>query len=419
LSNFFESITLTNKTKYMQQVLRIAGVAMIALVITACGAKKKDKKDEEISKTKAKIEKLKKEKNGLDVEIRQLEAQLAKLDPASAAAKARLVAMQTVKADSFTHYVDLQGKIDAENVAYVAPRGQGGVVKAIYVNTGSKVSKGQLILKLDDVLARQGVIAAQQQIGGIKAQLDQAQSIYERQQNLWKQNIGTEVQVLNAKTNVESLQSQLRAAEANVRMAQEQVNLSNVYAEISGVIDAMNIKVGEFFSPQSAANAFAGIRIINTNNLKVQINVPENYSNRIKEGSELKVTIPEANDSLTTRVSVVGKFIDPTSRSFTVEGKIPANKNLRANQVANVRIRDYAAANVISVPVNVIQTDEKGKYVFVAQKSGDKLVVRKRAVVVGEMYRGLAEIRSGLTVGEQILTEGYQTAYEGQVVRES
>ena len=402
----------------MQQILKVTAASLVMMILVACGAASKDDKEKELKETRDKIEKLKKEKNGLDVQIRQLEAKLDKLDPASAASKAKLVTLKTVGIDSFSHFVDLQGKIEAENVAYVAPRGQGGVVKAIYVKTGSHVNKGQLIMKLDDAVARQGVVSAQQQIGGIKAKLAQAQSIYERQQNLWKQNIGTEVQVLNAKTDVESAQSHLQAAEANVRMAQEQVNLSNVYAEISGVIDAMNIKVGEFFSPQSAAMPGSGIRIVNTNNLKIQVNAPENYISRIKEGTELLVEIPEAgNKVFRSKVNVVGKFIDPTTRSFLVEGKIPVDRDLRANQVANVRIRDYAAANVITVPVNVVQSDEKGKYVFVAEKSGDKLVVKKRSVVVGEMYRDLAEIRSGLTAGEQIITEGYQTVYEGQVVK--
>ena len=401
----------------MQQVLKISIAAMMLVLIAGCGATKSDKKDEELTKTKAKLEKLKKEKNGLDVEIRQLEAQLDKLDPAAAAAKAKLVTLQTVGTDSFSHFINLQAKIDAENVVYVAPSGQGGIVKAVYVQSGSRVSKGQLILRLDDAIARQGVVTAQQQIGGIKAQVAQAQSIYERQQNLWKQNIGTEVQVLNAKTNLESLQSQLYAAEANVKMAQEQANLSNVYAGISGVVELMNVKVGEFFSPMSAARPESGIRIVNTGNLKVKINAPENYASRIKEGTVLEVVIPEANNkTISVKVGVVGKFIDPINRSFLVEAKLPQDKDLRVNQIANVRIRDYEANNVITIPLNVIQTDEKGKYVFIAEKSGDKLIVRKRVVDVGEAYNGVAEIRNGLTVGEQILTEGYQTAYEGQVV---
>jgi len=83
--------------------------------------------------------------------------------------------------------------------------------------TLSKATK-RLVKKLDDVVQRQSLAAAEQQISGIQAQLEQANSIYERQQNLWKQNIGTEVQVLNAKTNSETLKSHLASAQASIRL---------------------------------------------------------------------------------------------------------------------------------------------------------------------------------------------------------
>ncbi len=162
----------------------------------------------------------------------------------------------------------MQGKIDADNVAYVAPAGQGGIVKAVYVKSGNRVNKGQILLKLDDALARQAVVGAQQQSGVLKARLAQAETIYERHQNLWKQNIGAEINVINAKAEVDALQSQLRAAEAQVRIAQEQADQSNVRAQISGVIDQVNINVGEFFSPMSAADPRSGIKIVNNSSDK-------------------------------------------------------------------------------------------------------------------------------------------------------
>ncbi len=398
----------------MQQILKITAAASLALALLACGAGANDK-NPDLGKLKTKLEKLKGEKKGLDEQIRQLEDQLDKLDPEAAAMKAKLVTLQTIGTDSFSHFIDLQGKIEAENVVHVSPKGMGGVVKAIYVKTGSKVGKGQLLMKLDDALARQSLASAQQQVNTLKTRADQAQTVYERYQSLWKQNIGAEINVINAKADVDALKSQVAAAEAGVRMAQEQVNQSNVYAEIGGVVDAVNIKIGEFFSPQSAA--MAGIRIVNTGTLKVVVNVPENYSSRIKEGTTLQLTLPESdNKIIVTKVNVVGKFIDPINRSFIVEGKVPADKDLRANQIASVQIRDYSMANVITVPVNVVQTDEKGKYVFVAEKNAEKLVVRKKMVDVGEVYNGLAEIKNGLSAGQQIITEGYQSTYEGQVV---
>ena len=68
------------------------------------------------------------------------------------------------------------------------------------------------------------------------------------------------------------------------------------------------------------------------------------------------------------------------------------------------------------VPVNVVQTDEKGKYEYVVEKTGNKTVARKKPVTVGEVYNGDIEIKSGLKGHEPIITEGNRTVYDGQAV---
>ena len=400
----------------MQKILNVTLAASLVVLIAACGSSTKDKKGD-AGDLKVKLEKLKKERNGLDAQMRQVEEQLAKADPSSVQAQ-KLVTVDTVVISDFTHFIELQGKIDADNVAYVAPAGQGGIVKAVYVKSGSRVSKGQLILKLDDALARQSVIGSEQQAGVLKARLSQAQTIYERYQNLWKQNIGAEINVINAKAEVDALQSQLRGAEAQVRMAQEQANQSNVTAEISGVIDQVNIKVGEFFSPQSAADPRSGIKIVNNSSIKIITEVPENYAARVKKGDVVEIIIPESGKAAyKSTLSVVGAAVNQTTRSFTTEAKLPADPILKPNQLATMKILDYQAKAVVTVSVNVVQTDEKGKYVFIAEKNGDKVVARKKPVVVGESYNGIIEIKSGLSAGDLIITEGYQTVYDGQTVK--
>jgi membrane fusion protein, multidrug efflux system len=396
--------------------ISVLTVAVAALIIAGCNSSARDKKSD-TADMKVKLEKLKKEKNELDADIRKLEDQIAKADPKAAQQVQKLVSVDTLRIQDFTHFIELQGKIDAEGMAYVAPTGQGGQVKAVYVKAGQKVSKGQLILKLDDAMARQSVIAAQQQTGVLKARLAQAQTTYERHQNLWEQNIGTEMNVINAKADVTALQSQLNAAQAQVGMAQEQANMSNVYAGISGMIDEMNVKVGEFFSPSGAAMPGRGIRIVNNNNLKIVTNVPENYVTRIKKGDKVEIVIADSDKPpYQSVISMVGGSIDPTTRSFTAEAKLPSDPLLKPNQTATMKILDYSAKGAIAVPINVVQSDEKGKYVYVMVKEGEKNVVRKKVVLVGEAYNGLIEIKSGLTGGELIITEGYQSVYEGQVV---
>jgi multidrug efflux pump subunit AcrA (membrane-fusion protein) len=113
---------------------------------------------------------------------------------------------------------------------------------------------------------------------------------------------------------------------------------------------------------------------------------------------------------------VAGRLIDPNSRSFYIEGKIPADKDLRPNQLALVGIKDYAADSTITIPVNTLQNDEKGKYVLVAAKENGKLVAKKRPVVVGELSGDKLEVKSGLQAGDQLITDGFQGLYDGQAI---
>ncbi len=146
--------------------------------------------------------------------------------------------------------------------------------------------------------------------------------------------------------------------------------------------------------------------------------MPENYASRIKKGDAVEVIVPESGKPpYQSSISVVGAAVNPTTRSFTTEAKLPADPVLKPNQLATMKILDYEKKAVVTVSVNVVQTDEKGKYVFVAEKSGDKVIARKREVTVGESYNGMIEIKNGLGSGDLIITEGYQTVYDGQSVK--
>lgn len=357
--------------------------------------------DNSLAAKKKKLEDLKAQQIKINEDIAQLQAEIVKLDPSAAQqAKAKLVTIATIQPDTFAHYIDLQGTVEAENIAYVTPENQGGQVQAIYVKQGDYVNKGQLLLKLNNETART-------QLGPLQVQLSNAEDILRRRQTLWQQGIGTEVELTNAKAQVEGLQKQISAV--NVQLGQY-----NVYAPMSGVAETVNIKVGETFSAQTAN--MAGIRIVNTNNLKVTANVPENYLGQVKQGSDIRVSFPDINQTIHTKVTVTGKIIDPNSRSFYIEAPVPSTNNIRPNQVAVVQIEDYSSKSAITIPVNTLQTDETGKFVLVATNENGKLIARKRTVTMGKMYGNQLEIMSGLQAGDQIITEGYQGLYDGQLI---
>jgi RND family efflux transporter MFP subunit len=238
--------------------------------------------------------------------------------------------------------------------------------------------------------------------------LSLAKTLYERRKNLWDQKIGTEVEVLQTKNNVENLEKQ-------IDLLKEQLDQSNVYAGIGGVADLVTIKLGETFSAASATQM--GIRIVNTGNLKVTANVPEAYQAKVHEGTNLVVTMPEDNNkSINTKVSVSGKVIDPSTRSFYIEGRIPGNGSFRPGQIAMVRIQDYTSANAITIPINTIQNDDKGKFVMVAATENGKKVAKKKPVTVGMLYGDTLEVKSGLQAGDILITDGFQGLYDGQQI---
>jgi RND family efflux transporter MFP subunit len=374
---------------------------LLSFLAISCGDARKDEQGS-LNDKKARLQKLKTDQKKLGEEIALLEAEIRKEDPTAIAGTAKLVAVNAVGAGDFQHYIEIQGKIDAQNISYVAPpNGQGGVVTALYVRQGQQVRKGQVLAKLDDQLIRQ-------QIEPLRVQLATAEDTYRRTKNLFDQGVGTYQNVLNARTQVETLQRQ-------IGVIQKQAALMTITAPASGVADQVNVRVGEFFTGNSPAGP--QIRIVNTSDLKVVAAVPEAYLGRVGVGSRLQIELPEQNNRIIdATVNVAQKVIDPNTRSFQIEARIPSDASLKPNQLARVRILDYTSNNAITVPLNVVQTDEKGKYVYIMVTENGKNVARRRTISTGESFNDQIEVKSGLNSGDRVITEGYQELYEGQVI---
>ncbi len=367
-----------------------------------------------LDKKKAELEKLKTDKESIDTKITALQKDIDKLDTSAALEqKPKLVSLTTLEAAPFKHYLELQGTVDNRNVSYITPTGQPGQIKAIYVKQGDHVKKGQLILRLDNAVALQNVEAVKQQLGGVKAQLALAKSLYERQKNLWDQHIGTEVQLLQDKTAVEAYQNQLKSIQAQINLSQAQANQSNVYSDVNGIVNTVTAHVGDVFSGSSLGPS---IEIVNDADLKITVNVPENYASQVSKGTSVEVDITDINKSFNSKISFLSQAIGVNSRGFTAEIKVPSNISLRPNEIAIVKILDYSDTSTIAINVNTLQNDEQGKFVLVAAKEGNKMIARKRKITVGKLSGDKIQITSGLQAGDQLITDGYQSLYDGQSI---
>ena len=387
-------------------------ISLLTLTLFASCGKKKSSDSAELSKKKAELAELKKQQDNLSAQIGKLEKEIVQLDPSSAKAEnAKLVSIDSpIQYRVFNHFIELQGKVESENISFVTPRGMPGQVKQIFVKKGDYVKKGQLLLKLDDAIARQSVIAAERGLETMRVQLDFARNIYQKQKNLWEQNIGTEIQLITAKNNVETLENQMKSMQEQIKINREQLQMTQVFSDVAGVAEEVNVRVGESFMGGMQ------IKIVNTSQLKVSTQVPENYIDRVSTGKPVVIELPDLKKSISTQVSLTGKIIDPNSRSFYMEAHLPSDKDFYPNQIALIKIRDYNNAKAVVAPLNTLQNDEKGKYIMVISNESGKNIARKKVVTIGQIYGDQVEVKSGLTIGDRIITEGFQGLYDGQLI---
>jgi len=360
---------------------KLVYLTVILSLAAACTNKPKDKATE--------LADLKKQQADISSKITKLEGEIGKKD----SVKTIDVSSFKVKAGQFTNYVAIQGKIDAQDNVTAYPQAS-AVITAINVKAGDHVSKGQTLVQLDNSVLRQNIDQAQ-------AQAALAQTLYQRQKNLWDQKIGTEVQFLQAQTNVQTTEKQVSAL-------RQQADMYRIVSPISGTIDQMDLKLGQIAAPGSA-----GIRVVNADVLKVKADVPESYSGSVHLGDNVKILIPDANDSLMAKISFAAKVIDPASRSFAIEIKLPNRGALRPNMTAVLNIANYSKSNAISIPTKAIQKSESGDYVFVNVNG----IAKRKNIVEGAMSGSMNEIKSGLSAGDEVITEGASELEDGDKIR--
>jgi membrane fusion protein (multidrug efflux system) len=370
---------------------RLLVALSMVIFLAACSASSNDNKE-------ARLKELKAKQTEISKEIKKLEEEIAKANPNKKEARAKDVAVADLAPRKFDYYVETQGSVESENNIVISPE-TAGVVTQVYVTEGQQVSKGQVLAQIDNS-------SQLRNIESMKAQLELATSIYNRQKNLWDQKIGTEVQYLQAKTNKESLEKQIASLE-------EQNNKSRIKSPINGIVDYVAIKAGESVSPGILSGAF---RIVNNNDLKLVASVSEAYVTNIKKGNKVIVSIPELKKDITTTVSFVGRNINALSRTFNVEAKLESLPDLRPNMTATIKVIFDTKNNAIVVPVNVIQTLNDEKIVYIAETKGKKTIARKKTVKVDGVYGNEANVE-GLNAGDKIVTFGYQGLNDGDPIK--
>ena len=300
----------------------------------------------------------------------------------------------------FKHFVDVQGHVDATENVVANVKSAGGIITKIHVTEGKSVIAGALLAETD----ASAYIA---NIEVLKTQLATATTVYEKQKRLWDQKIGTEIQYIQAKAGKETL-------EKNILALKEQVDMTRITSPISGIVDEVMLKVGQLASPQVPNN---GIRIVNMNSLKVKADIAESYARNVRSGNDVTIIFPDIDKEIKTNISYVGKNINALTRTFNVEAKLGNADDYHPNMIAVMKIVDYKAQDVLTLPINAVQNSEEGQYVMLAQNKGVKMIATRRVIKTGKTSGNIVEVVSGLMKGDKLITIGYQDLNEGDEIK--
>ena len=359
-------------------------ISLIAILLSACSS-------DELTKKKAELADLKKQEAEIKTKIATLVKDIAKLS-GQKVTNSQLVSVTKITKSSFSHYIDVQAKVDGEENITVNSQVPGTVTK-INVSAGATVSKGQVLAEIDNETYLKS-------LDELRTAREFANTVYLKQKNLWDQKIGTEIQFLQAKNTLESLDKKLITLN-------QQIEMTKIKSPINGTVDEVYLKVG-----QMAAPGMPGIRVVNMSKLKIKADIAESYISKVKMGDEVEINFPDMNQTIKAKLTYVGKVIDALNRTFNVEISLPANSSLHPNMVAVIKIADYTNTSTFVLPANVVQITDEGTYVFVAEKN----IAKKRNVIAGKNYKGTIEITEGLNENDPIITTGFQDIVDGQSI---
>ncbi|MCU0369970.1 MAG: efflux RND transporter periplasmic adaptor subunit [Bacteroidales bacterium] len=286
------------------------------------------------------------------------------------------------------HSLGYSGTVEASQVIPLSFRTV-GTVEEIFVETGDRVSKGQLLATLDDTELQNIYHAA-------LSKYKQAEDAYNRLKQVYEQGSLPEIKWVEMQTSYDQAGSSLELAKNNLEKCR-------MLSPVEGIVGRRNIEPGQ----SSLSLTSAPIELVRIEKVSVKISVPENEINKIREGEAATVRVAaldgKSYEGTVTHISPVAELM---SRTYTVKINLenPGNE-LKPGMVCDTRLDLETGRDILVVPKNAVSKDPAGiTYVFVV--ASDNKTVRKQPVRTGRYHENGIEILEGLSEGQTIVSEG-------------
>ena len=308
----------------------------------------------------------------------------------------------------------LPGSLLAYEESPIYARTSGYLVRW-YRDIGSRVTKGELLAKIDTPEVDQELNQTRATRQQIVAQMELAKISADRWENL-RQTDSVSAQEADQQTSgYKQAQANLAAADANVRRLEQLEGFKEVYAPFSGVLTRRNVDPGALINAGAGAAGRELFDLARVDPLRVYTSVPQAYAPYIKVGAKTAVTLQEfPGQKFVAIVARTAEAIDPTTRTLLTEVDVP-NKDgrLLPGSFGEVHFAVGSGVNKVTIPVNTMLFRAEGPRVAVVGPDGR---VQLRPINIGRDYGTTLEILGGVSPTDQIVVNPADSLEEGQQV---
>lgn len=289
---------------------------------------------------------------------------------------------------------ELLGSLRARNEIRLAPRVSGRVLQ-MNVEAGYRVTRGQIVVRLERDALQAAVGEADAAVAIAEADLRGAEKSLERVEEGFRDNVASEVRLIEATRERDAAGAALRRAKETFAKATSQLDDATLRSPIDGIVIDTMIDAGDLAMPgQPIAAMFDPDRI------EAQISVPASLTGRFKEGSTFPIIIEALGFEADATVRVLVQRSDPRTRSSLVRMRMPAVEGAMPGMFVRLFI-ETGTRDALTIPRSAIGRVRQLTFVW---RATDDDVLKRRLVRIGsELPDGRVEVLSGLERGDRIL----------------
>lgn len=325
------------------------------------------------------------------------------------------VAVAPVEREAIINQVRLSGTVVSPRTARLSAT-EAGRVEALTVDIGDRVSAGDVLVRLDQELARQAVAQADAAVAEAEADLTDAQREVRVGRRLVERDnlAANELERRQAQADMAAAVLDRRKAEAAA--ARERLARRRVEAPFDGVVARKVTELGEWLSPGDTV-----VELVATDALRVDIPVPQTYYPQLDSAVPITLRFDALPDQAfaARRIALV-PVSDPTARTFTLRvaprrDDLPLTPGMSAQAVLKLA----TGTRGLVVPRDAVLRTPDGRtsvWVLTADDQG-RLSVSERQVTLGRAFDGRVHIRRGLDDGDRVVVRGNEALREGQRVQ--